>query len=375
MIVENEGGKPEMSISTRSKNILKKSLVALSMIAPFAIAGPALAEPDFAGKDITFWTSHKGADSVLSLQTFSNYISKYLKGNPKITVVSKFGGGGLVNANYFAKINKPDGLNVTMFNFVVTMAWAMGKDGVNYELDQYRMVGAEPQVFMHMAGTSAKVGDSMLDIAKAGPHTYGTRTRNANVMAAEMLFKGAGNPLKVVTGFGKTEDVIQALASGEVQLSYVYGPAWVRNEANYRGMGLKPLAQMGVIGKNGEVARYAPLANIPTVAELYLKTNPNGKKTMEYLAMKTATGLSNIGKGYFIGKDTPDDIVDAWRAAMQKAAADPDFIKEHTKLLGTPLELVPGPEAESILKDGLEVLKDTYFQKGNDGYKMVFGGK
>lgn len=364
-----------MSMATVNKKVFKKFLVTLSIIAPLTFSAPVLADADFTGKEITFWTSHKGADSVLSLQTFSNYISKYLKGNPKITVVSKFGGGGLVNANYFAKINKPDGLNVTMFNFVVTMAWAMGKDGVNYDLDQYPMIGAEPQVFMHMAGTSAKVGDSMLDIAKAGPHTYGTRTRNANVMAAEMLFKGAGNPLKVVTGFGKTEDVIQALASGEVQLSYVYGPAWVRNEANYRNMGLKPLAQMGVIGQDGNVVRYAPLSKIPTVAELYLKMNPNGKKTQEYLAMKTATGLSNIGKGYFIGKGTPKEIVDSWRLAMQKAAADPEFIKEHTKLLGTPLELVPGPEAENILREGLEVLKDKYFQKGNDGYKMVFGGK
>ena len=110
------------------------------------------------------------------------------------------------------------------------------------------------------------------------------------------------------------------------------------------------------------------------MAELFLSANPDGKDSQAYRALKVATGLSNIGKGYFIGADTPDDVVEAWRSAMQQAAADPDFIKEHTELLGYPLELVPGAQAEAILKEGLETLSAPFFQKGGAGYDMVWGG-
>ena len=360
-----------------TKNISRRFVLKAS--AAMAVAGslnmPRTASAaDFSGKEITFWTSHNGADSVLSLQTFSNHIAKYMPGNPKITVVSKFGGGGLVNANYFAAINKPDGMDATMFNFVVTMAWGMKRDGVNYELDKYKMIGAEPQVFMFVAGPSAKVGENLLDIANSGQHTLGTRTRNGNTMAAEVLFNEAGNPLKVVTGFGSTEEVIQSLASGELQLSYIYGPAWVRNEENYRSLGLQPLAQMGVIDEGGEIVRYGLLPEIPTVAELLLQVKPDAKSSQAYRSLKVATGLSNIGKGYFIGADTPDDIVEAWRTAMVKAAADPEFIAEHTQLLGYELELVPGPQATEVLADGLETLADPFFQKDGAGYDMIWGG-
>ena len=78
------------------RHISRPSLAALAVAALIVpiVAGSsaALAQGvNFKGKKITFWTPHRGADSILSLKTWSKYMSKHLPGNPEITVKSKFG--------------------------------------------------------------------------------------------------------------------------------------------------------------------------------------------------------------------------------------------------------------------------------------------
>ncbi len=98
------------------------------------------AGPDFTGKKITFLTPHRGADSVLSLKTWMKYASKNLKGNPEITVQSKFGGGGVTAANFFAATAKPDGLTASMLNLPAFISYSVRRKGVKYDISTIRAI-------------------------------------------------------------------------------------------------------------------------------------------------------------------------------------------------------------------------------------------
>ncbi|WP_417725095.1 hypothetical protein [Salipiger sp.] len=358
-----------MTTNMKRRGFLAGAAAAALMPARVANA----AEADFSGRRITFWTSHQGADSVLSLQTWSNYIAKYLPGRPEILVQSKFGAGGLTLANYFWATGKPDGLEAAMLNTNVLVAHALKMPGTRFDLGRFPVFAAETQSFLHVAGRASELTSEAPDPAGVGQQTYGTRSQNVNVMAAEVVFDAAANPLKVVTGFGGTETIIQALANGELDMSYVYTQAWLRNADNYLSLGIKPLFQMGVIDASGAVIAQAGLEGVPTILDIYLKTVPEGRDSDAYRALRAAIASEQLGKGFFLARDTPPEIVEAWRLAADAAARDPEFIAEHTRLLGFPLDYVPSDMARALLDESIEVLSAPFFRKGAPGYAMIVG--
>ena len=351
-------------------SVLMAGVAAGSMSA----TGTALAaEPDFTGKKITFLTPHRGADSVLSLKTWMKYASKNLKGNPEITVQSKFGGGGVTAANFFQATAKPDGLTASMLNLPAFISYSVGRKGVKYDISTMKVIAGEAAVYVHIAGKSAKAQDASGVNASAGEQSFGTRSRNFNVMTAQILWRAAGSPVRVVTGFRGNDTVIQALASGELNLGYIYMQAWMRNLKNYADLNIKPIYQMGTLDAAGNIMRDPLIKDVPTADELYLKLKPNAKGTQDYKALRTAMSMYQIAKGFFLPAGTDAAIVNAWRTAVDKGAKDPAFIAEHTKLFGFPLAYVPWAQASKNLNDGLATLKEPYFQPGGEGYQLIIG--
>ena len=181
--------------------------------------------------------------------------------------------------------------------------------------------------------------------------------------------------MRVVTGFRGNDTVIQALASGELNLGYIYMQAWMRNLKNYADLNIKPIYQMGTLDAAGNIIRDPLIKDVPTADELYLKLKPNAKGTQEYKALRTAMSMYQIAKGFFLPAGTDAAIVDAWRTAVDKAAKDPAFIAEHKKLFGFPLAYVPAAQAAKNLNAGLVTLKDPYFQPGGEGYQLIIGSR
>jgi len=260
-----------------------------------------------------------------------------------------------------------------MMNGVAQFSSPMKLPAVDYDMSAFKVLGAESQTYIHLAGTSSPLGPDNLDLAAVPQQTYGTRPRNVNVIAAELVFAAAGNPARVVTGFGESEAVIQALANGELNLSYIFTNSWVRNAENYKSLGIKPLFQMGSMDPKGEVIRAKELPDLPTALELFLKYAPNATESLEYGAVKIGSGLAQTSKTFVLAEGTPDEIVAVWRDAADKAATDPAFVEEHTKLLGKPLDYVPSAEAEAIIRANAEVLSTPFFQQGGQGYAMMLG--
>lgn len=352
---------------------LAAALLAASAFGPISQGRALAAEVDFTGKSIEFLTAHRGAESVLSLQTWTKYMSKYMKGNPEITVRSKFGGGGVTASNYFAGVAKPDGLTAAMLNLPAFIAHAIGRDGAQADPTKFEVIAGESAVYVHVAGKASDVQSADEMTTDAREHTFGTRSRNFNVMSAEILWKAIGSPVRVVAGFQGTENMIQAMASNELDLGYIFLPAWIRSEKNYADLGLTALYQLGMVSEEGEIVRSPLIPDIPTATELYLKAQPDMADSEDFRALQTGIIMYQVGKMFFLPEGTPADIVDAWRTAADKAAKDPEFIAEHTRLIGFPLDYVPAAQAVRSLNDGMTELSKPFFQEGGAGYELVVG--
>lgn len=351
-------------------------VAAAAFIVPMFAGTPAAFSQgvDFSGKKITFWTPHRGAGSILSQKTWGKYISKYLPGNPQITVKSKFGGGGVTNANFFEATAKPNGLSASMHNLPVFMSFALKRPGVKYDSTKWAVLGSEPANYIAIAGKASGV-NSAAGIKKA-PKTlsFGTRTRNFNVMTAEILWRAAGSPVKVTPGFGGDPTVIQALASGELELGYINFITFLRSRSTFNSLGIKGLYQVGLMDKGGNVVR-AKNIDLPTANEVFDRLQPAAKGTPAQKAMYAGAQMWQIGKSYFLPKGTDGKIVDAWRTAMGKAIDDPEFQAEHQKLLGVPLGHIRYKQASELLDFTYKTLGTPFFQKGGEGYAMAIGDR
>lgn len=366
-----------MQTKPRFHSTLLASAAVIALTAGFAVtSAPALsADVNFKGKKITFWTPHRGAESNLSQKTWGNYISKYLPGNPEITVKSKFGGGGVTNANFFEATAKPNGLTASMHNLPVFMSYALKRKGVKYDSTKWEVLGAEPANYIAVSGKSAGV-NNVEDFGKVTKTlSFGTRTRNFNVMMGELIWNAVGRPLKVTPGFGGDSTVRQALGSGELDLGYTNHISFLRNKTTQEAIGIKGLYQVGFLQPDGSVTRASYLPDLPTATEVFNKYNAGKPDSQERRAMVAGTEMWQIGKSYFLPKGTDGAIVDAWRTAMGKAIADPEFQKEHAKLLGLPLDHVPYQQAIKLLDSTYKTLGSSFFQKGGAGYAMAIGDR
>jgi len=312
---------------------------------------------------------------VLSLKLWSKYIAKYLSGNPKITVKPKFGGGGVTNANFFQKTAKPDGLTATMANLPSIVSHSIKRKGVKYDMSKWHVIGAEPDNYILIAGKSSKV-KSINDLRGAKRSmSFGTRKRNLGTMAYEYLWRAAENPISVIAGFGGNDTVVQALGSGEIPLSYIRGPQFLKQAVTFKDLGIVGITQDGVIDKSGKIVRSTRFPNMPTTHEALLKINPKVRGTETERVITTLPIMRQLSKVYFLPSGTNKSIIGAWRSALTKAASDPAFLAEHKKTIGVPFTFVEHKQAASLFKNGLSILSDPFYQKGGKGYAMYAGGK
>ena len=358
-----------------------KFLVSLLIVGAFVLpltynSGNAVAaDTNFKGKKITIWTPHKGGASVLSLKLWSKYIAKYLTGNPKHTVKPKFGGGGVTNPNFFQKTAKPDGLTATMANLPSIVSHSIKRKGVKYDMSKWHVIGAEPDNYILIAGKSSKVR-SINDLRGAKRSmSFGTRKRNLGTMAYEYLWRAAENPISVIAGFGGNDTVVQALGSGEIPLSYIRGPQFLKQAVTFKDLGIVGITQDGVIDKSGKIIRSSRFPNMPTTHEALLKINPKARGTETERVITTLPIMRQLSKVYFLPGGTSKSIIGAWRSALTKSAADTAFLAEHKKTIGVPFTFVEYKQAASLFKNGLSILSDPFYQKGGKGYAMYAGGK
>ncbi|MEA2976747.1 MAG: hypothetical protein QOF19_2267 [Alphaproteobacteria bacterium] len=282
----------------------------------------------FQGKTITAVVGFAaGGGTDVSARLIAPYLAKYLPGAPKVIVQNRPGADGLVAANYFAQQVKPDGVEFMVGASTIT-------DPVNYRKPEAHY---DPTKWVWIGGIGrggsvliiSKEGEKKLFDKKAEPAVMGSlggtphSTQQATAWGIEFLDWNA----KWVTGYRGTPDIFISLERGEIDMSGT-GNVQLINRLTETGQ-FKVLVQTGTLSEGKIVARSEFGKDVPMFAKLMegkIK-DPIAKKGFDYWY-----ALLTTDKWVALPPNTPQPIVDAYRAAFNKLFSDAEFIEKAKKV-------------------------------------------
>lgn len=351
----NKGqGGPHMSgiLNTTRRGALG---LALGAAAAVSFAGPAAAEVSFEGKTIEWiipFSAGGGSDTWARFN--APLLGKYLPGNPTVVVVNEPGGGSTKGSNLFAARAKPDGLTILGTSGSTQFPYLLGDPRVRYEYADWKIVMAAPTG--GVVYTSPSTGVTKTDeIAKLVGQKliYASQGATSLDLVPLLGFKLMGLDVQHVFGFKGRGDGRLAFERGETNIDYQTSSAYIKNVQPLVEAGTAvPLFSWGVLDDDGNLVRDPTFPDLPDFGEAYKSMTgnaPSGPEYDAYFAFFTAGFPAQ--KMVFLPKDTSQDIVDAYQAAVTAMKADPDYAANKEAVLGT-YEQVVGKPADALFKKG-----------------------
>ena len=323
--------------------------------AALSFAAPASAEVSFEGKTIEWiipFSAGGGSDTWARFN--APLLSKYLPGSPTVVVVNEPGGGSTKGSNLFAARAKPDGLTILGTSGSTQFPYLLGDPRVRYEYADWKIVMASPTGGVVYTSPSTGV-TSPDDIAKLADQKliYASQGATSLDLVPLLGFKMMGLDVQHVFGFKGRGDGRLAFERGETNLDYQTSSGYIKNVLPLVEAGTAvPLFSWGVLDEDGNLVRDPTFPDLPHFGEAYEMLTgkaPEGPDYDAYFAFFTAGFPAQ--KMVFLPEDTPQDIVDAYQAAVTAMKDDPDYQANKEAVLGT-YEQVTGKAADALFKKG-----------------------
>ncbi len=311
------------------------SLVALSGIIPPAGSVHAA---DFDGKRIEWLIPFKeGGGSDTWARFYAPLLSEALPGKPVVAVKNVPGGGSTKGANQFQSRAKPTGLTIFGTSGSTQFPYLLGDKRVKYEYKDWQIVLAtatggvfyvKPDLGVESAADLAKLRGQKLKYGSQGA----TSLDIIPLLALELL------EIDVDAVFGMKGRGAGRLAfeRGETNIDYQTSSSFLKKVTPLvEEGGAIPIMTWGALDDSGNLVRDPTFPDLPHFAEAYEMVNgkaPSGEAFEAWKAFFTAGFAAQ--KMVFLPKDTPDDIVAAWREAAAKVVSAPDFAEKSEAVLG-----------------------------------------
>lgn len=329
--------------------------LALGAAATFGLTVPAAAEVTFEGKTIEWiipFSAGGGSDTWARFN--APLLGKYLPGNPTIVVVNEPGGGSTKGTNLFAARAKPDGLTLLGTSGSTQFPYLLGDPRVRYEYADWKIVMASPTGGVAYTSPSTGVtAPSEIAKLKGQKLVYASQGATSLDLVPLLGFKLMGLEVQHVFGFKGRGDGRLAFERGETNIDYQTSSAYIKNVEPLVAAGTAvPLFSWGTLDEDGNPMRDPTFPDLPDFNEAYTTMTgkaPEGPEYDAYFAFFTAGFPAQ--KMLFLPKDTPQDIVDVYQAAVDAMKADPEYQANKEAVLGA-YEQVTGKAADSLFKKG-----------------------
>lgn len=318
----------------RTSSLLRRLLPALAL--SVVAAAPAVAQSAYPAapiKMVVAYAAGGGTDIIARL--LAQYMQKHMGGSASIVVVNRPGAGGGIG---FAEIAnaQPDGYTIGFVNTPNVLSIPIERK-VNYHWSGYDLLGNvvdDPGNFSVHADTPVKNLAELVAYAKANPGkvTYGTTGIGSDDHLAAMMFERVAGVKLTHVPFKGAAEVHRAIASKEVMVASMN-----IGEALQYEKGGTPLRHLGQM--SDKRSNLAP--NVPTFKE------------------QGFTIVSASLRGVAAPKGLPPAVRDQLVAAVQKAAADPEFQAKATGYFA-PLRYLPPAAHAAELKDTEAQLKKLW---------------
>lgn len=310
------------------------------------------ADPDPATADskivtmIIGYPAGGGVDATGRL--ISQFLTKYLPGNPAVVIKNMPGADGRVALNFFVRQVKPDGLTLTTGS-------STQLDPMNYRISTSQY---DPTKFAFVGGVSrggtfqviSKTGEQRLTDKAATPVPVGAvdGTRSGEQMTSwgmEFLDWNA----KWVVGYRGASETSVALERGEVDVISTSNSFLIKRLIDTGKY--KLLSQSGIV-VDGKLRRRTDFADTPVMAELI-----GGKLTDQGArdAFSYWEAICLMDPWVALPPDTPAPVVATYRETFSKMMADPDFL-EKAKRISEDIGPMTHVDIEGLVKTAAERL-------------------
>jgi len=317
----------------------RRGALVLLPVLVLQLAIPAEAQPvaDFyRGKTITMATgTSPGGDYDLRLRMVARHISKYIPGNPTITVINMPGGGGLVVANWLANIAPKDGTAVVAVTQNLAVHQATGAAGIKFDVREFNWIGNTtdtPNVITAWHATGIR---TIQDVMERELVVGATGRASGSFLYPYSLNQLVGTKFKIVTGYPGGNDVNIAMERGEV------GGRGSNSWAAWKSTRPQWVAEKKIFNLvQVALRRNAELADVPTLMEL--AKNDEDRQVLAFISADTA-----ISRPLTTNAGVPADRVEALRRAFTATMKDPAFLAEAAKT-ETDISPMTGEEVQKI---------------------------
>jgi len=317
------------------------ALVGLSLA-----AGPAVRAQErfYQGKTITVIQGREpGGTGDLRARAITQFLQKYIPGNP--TIVHEFmpGGGGLRAANHIFNVARADGLTLGSVSSGMLSHAILGGTGVRYQVDQFHYLGAADAGGHYVFYTKKELAINNLERLRAavglriGAQSVGHSNYNiARLLAYLLPMRDA----RFVTGYSSPE-IDAAILRGELDGRFNQSHSVIQRNPEWIDKGLMDFHVVLEIPKGDKHPRFAHLPELENFA----------KNERERQLVALQRGFRLTGSPFVLPPATPRDRVKILQEAMTKALTDPEFPKEFKKLVGDDAEVVLPAVMDKSIKE------------------------
>ncbi|WP_340120145.1 tricarboxylate transporter [Pelagibius sp. 7325] len=345
------------------------SIGAATLFSPFSAKAA-----DFSGKTIEWWIPFReGGGSDTWARALAPTLAKFLPGSPTIIIKNNAQSGAIGGTNeYFARM-EPSGEMIFGTSGSVQFPMLLKDPRVRYNYKEVTPIFASPAGGVVYVPAAHGVKDLATDIDKLKQVDlkFGSQGATSLDLVPALAFEMLGLEVETILGFKSRANGRLSTMRGETTIDYQTTPAYLKHVVPLVDEGsMVPLFTFGALNSKGEIVRDPTLPDLPSFPEVYESVHGKKPSGPAWDAWK-AFFLSGYATQKFlvVPKDTPKDIVMAYREAAKKMAADPQTVAFMEEELGKYETIVDGideametatnvsPEAEAYI---LGWLKDRF---------------
>jgi tripartite-type tricarboxylate transporter receptor subunit TctC len=332
------------------KPVRPRTMAVALFLALLALAAPRTAYSQSAadfykGKQIRWVVgTAAGQDYDLWSRLIARHVVRFIPGNPTIVVENMPGAGHILATNYLFNTAARDGTVLGMVSRNMTDAAVMGLPNVRFDPGKFNWIGS-PEISNRVMFVSPASGIRKVPDLFDRQLIVGAPGGAQGVTAAPILLKNLlGLKLKIVQGYHSPNDIVLAIARGEVGgvVISIGGPESARRQQWVASGELRPLFNM----------EPQALANLdaPTIFDFVWT-----EEQRQVLTLFSNNVL--LGRPVMVPPGVPAERVALLRSAFDTTMRDEAFRKE-AAAMGFELAPKTGAEIATLVAAALATPKD-----------------
>jgi tripartite-type tricarboxylate transporter receptor subunit TctC len=322
------------------KPILVLLSVLLSIVSAYAQA------PYFQGKTIRIVTGYPAGDvNDLWPRLVTQYMTKYIPGNPTFIIQNMPGASSMIAANYVFTVAKPDGLTLGWIAPTLYFDQLVGRKEVQYDWAKYSFIGSPSESEHHLYMRTDSPYKTIEDVRKASepPKCGSGGATGTGFYFPKLLEETVGAKFNIVLGYQGGGPIDLAVEKGEIHCRamtiesfFAREPFHTWRKTNF----VRSIAQSARM-------RDARLPDTPTIYELMdqYKTADQSRRVATVILAGGVFGRPMVGPA-----GIPADRLKILRSAFASALKDPE-LKVEAEKRSYELDPVAGEEMEKLAKE------------------------